>query len=131
MMKITIGTVILAGGNVVNEQPYDLKINNSRQIQIAFAMRAAAIRGFDRGNQQTTLEFKVSKRHSSVEEAQAYAIQHAASLTNLSSTLVITEEPSQDTYLLNDAVIGEIQSVSDGIVSSHAYKIIGGIFIKS
>ncbi|MDR1528128.1 MAG: hypothetical protein LBS22_00885 [Puniceicoccales bacterium] len=129
-MKITIGTIILAGGNVANEQPYDLKINNSRQVQIAPAMRAIAVRGFDRGNQQTTLEFKVSKKHSSVEEAQAYAIQHAASLTNLSSTLVITEEPSQDTYSLNDVVIGEVQSVSEGVVSSHAYKIIGGIFTK-
>jgi hypothetical protein len=65
-----------------------------------------------------------------VEEAQAYAIQHAASLANLPSTLVITEEPSQDTYSLNDAVISEVQSVSDGVVSSHAYKIIGGIFTK-
>ncbi|MDR1890665.1 MAG: hypothetical protein LBQ23_00565 [Puniceicoccales bacterium] len=130
-MKITIGTVTLAGGNVSNEQPYDLQINNSRQTQIASAMRAAAIRGFDRGNQQTTLEFKVSKRHSSVEEAQAYAIQHAASLTNLSSTLVITEEPSQDTYSLNDVVISEVQSVSDGVVSTHAYKIIGGTFTKN
>ncbi|MDR1457879.1 MAG: hypothetical protein LBI47_03465, partial [Puniceicoccales bacterium] len=117
-MKITIGTIILAGGNVVNEQPYDLKINNSRQVQIASALRAISVRGFDRGNQQTTLEFKVSKRHSSVEEAQAYAIQHAASLTNLPSTLVITEEPSQDTYSLNDAVISEVQSISDGVVSS-------------
>jgi hypothetical protein len=129
-MKITMGTIILAGGNVANERPYDLKISNSRQVQIASALRAISVRGFDRGNQQTTLEFKVLKSHSSVEEAQAYAIQHAASLTNLPSTLVITEEPSQDTYSLNDAVISEVQSVSDGVVSSHAYKITGGIFTK-
>ncbi|MDR2432223.1 MAG: hypothetical protein LBD34_00510 [Puniceicoccales bacterium] len=129
-MKITIGTIILAGGNVANEQPYDLKINNFRQVQIASAIRATSVRGFDRGNQQTTLEFKVSRGHPSVEEAQAYAIQHAASLVNLPSTLVITEEPSKDTYSLNDAVISEVQSVSDGVTSSHAYKIIGGIFTK-
>jgi hypothetical protein len=97
-MKITIGTITLAGGNASNEQSYDLQINDSRQTQIPSDMRATPIRGFDRGNQQMTFELRVSKRHSSVEEAQAYAIQHAASLTNLSSTLVITEESSQDTY---------------------------------
>jgi hypothetical protein len=53
-MKIAIGNVILAGGNAMNESPYDFKIRNSRQIQIAFIMRNVTIKGFDRGNQQTT-----------------------------------------------------------------------------
>jgi hypothetical protein len=101
MMQITIGTIgiiTLAGGNISNEQPYDLKMNNSRQIETASPMRARAMRGCDRGNQQTTLELKVSKRHFSLEEAQAYSIQHAASLTNVSSTLVITNEPLYDAH---------------------------------
>jgi hypothetical protein len=130
-MKILVGTFVLAGGSSANEQPYDFKISHSRQVQIATSMRAAAVKGFDRGNQQTTLEFKVSRKHDSVEGAQAYVIQHAASLNGLSSTLTIIEEPSQDVYLLSDAVISETQSTGEGIVSLHAYRIVGGNFTKS
>jgi hypothetical protein len=43
---------------------------------------------------------------------------------------VITKESSQDSYSLNDAVLGEVQSVTEGAVSSHVDKIIGGIFTK-
>jgi hypothetical protein len=99
MMKITTGTITRVGGKVPNEQPYDLRINNSRQTQIASAMRAPAIRGSDRGNQETTMQCEVLNGHSSMEEVQADAVQHAASLTNLSSALVVTEEPFQDDYL--------------------------------
>jgi hypothetical protein len=129
-MKISIGVVVLAGGISSNEQPYDFVISNSRQAQIVSTVRASTARGFDRGNQRTILEFKVSKKHNSVEEAQAYVMQHAASLQNLETTLTVIGEPSQDIYSLGDAVIKEVRSTSDGIVSTHAYKIIGGNFSK-
>jgi hypothetical protein len=73
----------------------------------------------------------VSNKHVSVKAAQAYTIQHAPSLKILSSTLVITEESSQDTYFLNDVGISEVESMSNRIISSHAYKIIGGNFTKN
>jgi hypothetical protein len=129
-MKFSMGSTILAGGNSVGEQPYDLMINNSRQFQIATAMRADAVKNFDRGNQQTTVEFKVSKRHFTVEEALAYVLQLGTSLKDLPTTLTIVEEPSQDAYSLSDAVIVDVQSCSNGIVSSHSYRIIGGNFTK-
>jgi hypothetical protein len=130
-MIISIGTVILAAGNSENERPYALRVNNSRQFQTATAVGADTVRNFDRGNQQTTVEFRVSKKHSSVEEAQAYVLKHAASLKNLSPVLTITAEPSGDIYSLGDAIIGDVQSQSNGIVSSHFYKIIGGNFSKT
>jgi hypothetical protein len=125
-----MGSAVLAGGNSVNEQPYDLRISNGRQVQIATAMRTGAIRSFDRGNQRTTLEFKVSKRHGSAEEAQTYALAHAASLKNLGTTLSMVLEHSQDVYVLEDATIVEVRSMADGIVSSHSYEIVGGNFTK-
>jgi hypothetical protein len=125
-----MGPITLAGGNSAGEQPYDLRIGNTRRTQIAAGMRAEAIRGFDRGNQRTTLEFKVSRRHGSAEEAQVYAVVHAASLKNLGNTLSLTMESSGDVYVLEDAVIGEVQSTADGIVSIHSYGIVGGNFRK-
>ncbi|MDR1414145.1 MAG: hypothetical protein LBI56_04420 [Puniceicoccales bacterium] len=130
-MKISVGEIILARGDVADEHPYDFKLSNIRQIQIAMAMRAGAVRGFDRGNLQTTVEFKVSRRHESVGEAQTFVLQHAASLNGVASTLAIVEEPSGNVYLLNDIVIGEVQSGSEGVVSVHFYKIIGGLFTKN
>lgn len=129
-MKISMGTVVLIAGDAANERAYDFKITNTRQIQIATGVRSVTVKGFDRGNQQTTVEFRVSKRHDSAQKAQEYVLQHAASLKNLSPTLTITVEPSQETYALGDAAIGDVQSESEGIVSSHFYKIVGGNFTK-
>ncbi|MDR1433085.1 MAG: hypothetical protein LBI61_01955 [Puniceicoccales bacterium] len=130
IMKISMGTVVLVAGDSSNERAYDFKITNTRQIQIATAVRSATARGFDRGNQQTTVEFRVSKRHDSAQKAQKYVLQHAALLKNLSPTLTIAVEPSQEIYALSDAAIGDVQSESEGVVSLHFYKIIGGNFAK-
>ncbi|MDR1414074.1 MAG: hypothetical protein LBI56_04030 [Puniceicoccales bacterium] len=130
-MRISLGTIVLAKGNIADEQPYDFKLTNARQVQIAAALRADAVKGFDRGNRQTTLEFKVSRRHESAEEAQMHVLQHAASLNGAHSSLLIVAEPSGDAYLLNDVAVGEVQSASEDIISTHFYKIIGGIFTKN
>ncbi|MDR2737377.1 MAG: hypothetical protein LBB18_00330 [Puniceicoccales bacterium] len=129
-MKIYIGTVVLAGGICNSEQPYDFVIKNSRQVQIVPTMRATAVTGFDRRNQKTVLEFKVSKKHSSVMEAQAYVVQHAASLQDLPTVLTVVCEPSQSAYSLHGAVISEVQSTNEGMASKHSYVIVGGNFSK-
>jgi hypothetical protein len=130
-MKISFGEMSLAGGNVVNERPYDVRIGNSRQTQAVLTMRAPAAKMIDRGNQMTVFEFKVAKKHDSVEDAQTFVLQHSASLQNLGSTLTVVEEPSQSSYSLSDAVIREVKSSSDGVVSMHAYNITGGNFSKN
>ena len=127
-MKISIGTVILAGGAAVDEQPYDFSISNTRLIQMANTIRGETTQGFDRGNQRTSLEFRVVKRHESAEAAETFVIEHAAQLKNLGTDLVITEEPSQQMYTLNDAVISTVECSFEGIASFHFYKIIGGNF---
>jgi hypothetical protein len=131
-MKIEIGQVVLAGGNSIGEYPYDFKISNERSVQIAPTVRATAAKCYDRKNQRTTIEFRVAKRHKSADEAHAYVISHAASLNDFQgSALKITVEPSQVAYSLDSAAIAEVQSISDGIVSIHSYRIIGGNFIRN
>lgn len=129
-MKISIGTVELVRGSDYNEQPYDFVINHVRQIQVANILRAVSAKYYDRGNISTILEFKVSRRHKDVESAQMYIIQHLSILSNLSSTLTITEEPSLTSYSLVNAVISKTSSFCEGAVSTHFYKITGGNFLQ-
>ena len=129
-MKISIGTVELVRGSDYNEQPYDFVINHVRQIQVANILRAVSAKYYDRGNISTTLEFKVSRRHKDVESAQMYINQHLSILSNLSSTLTITEEPSLTSYSLVNAVISKTSSFCEGAVSTHFYKITGGNFLQ-
>lgn len=129
-MKISIGTVELVRGSDYNEQPYDFVINHVRQIQVANILRAVSAKYYDRGNISTILEFKVSRRHKDVESAQMYIIQHLSILSNLSSTLTITEEPSLTSYSLVNAVISKTSSFCEGAVSTHFYKVTGGNFLQ-
>ena len=129
-MKISIGTVELARGSDYNEQPYDFVINHVRQIQVPNILRAVSAKNYDRGNISTTLEFKVSRRHKDVESAQMYIIQHLSILSNLSSTLTLTEEPSLTSYSLVNAVISKTSSFCEGAISTHFYKITGGNFLQ-
>jgi hypothetical protein len=130
-MKISMGAIVLAGGMSAGGEPYDLKISNSRSVQIASSVRAVAAKGFDRGNQQTVFEFKVSRKHDSSTAAQSHVLGLAELLKNLPPTVTVVEEPSGDTYSLNDAAIAEVQSTCSGITSVDFYKIIGGNFTKN
>lgn len=130
-MKIKIGTITLAAGTEVNESPYDLKISNTRSVQVSSSIRGECVKSFDRGNQQTVLEFTVTRKHESTEDAQIFTMQHASSLNNLADYLSITEEPSGSIYYLTDASIAEIRSVSTHNTSTHEYKIVGGKFVAN
>ena len=129
-MKIKIGTIILAAGVEANEAPYDLKISNTRSVQVALSIRGECVKNFDRGNQQTVLEFAVTRKHESTEDAQLFIMQHSSSLSNLVDYLSVTEEPSGRVYYLTDAAITEVKSVSAHNTSTHAYKIVGGKFVE-
>ncbi len=125
-MKISIGNISLANGHDHKEEPYDFSLHHTRQTQMATPLRSNSSKWYDRGNQTITITFSVTKQHTSVEAAQQYVIQHAIELNNLSSQLIIVEEPSQKQFILLDAVMSEITSSSTGITSTHFYKIIGG-----
>ncbi|MDE6432074.1 MAG: hypothetical protein K2L13_01630 [Opitutales bacterium] len=130
-MKILIGDIVLAGGEEVNQSPYDISILNERDIQIAGSLRGTSAKGFDRGNQKTTVTFTVARRHDSIEAAQRFILEHAASLNGLENNLRIIEEPSGDTIYLPHAVIRNVQSSLSVNVTTHIYQIIGGNFSTS
>lgn len=129
-MKINIGTIVLADGVEKNEAPYNVKISNTRAIQVTQSIRGESVKSYDRGNQQTTLEFTVTRKHESIEDAQMFILQHSSSLNNLSDYLTIIEEPSNLVYYLTDATIAEINGYVTNNTSTHQYKVIGGKIVE-
>lgn len=130
-MKILIGEIVLSGGEEDYQSPYDISITNERNIQIVNTLRGIDAKGYDRGNQKTILEFKVSREHSSTEAAQKFVFEHAASLSGLKTYLTIIEEPSGDIFYLPNAVICSVRSVTSMNTTTHTYRIMGGNFCKS
>ncbi|MDR1255767.1 MAG: hypothetical protein LBJ94_02490 [Puniceicoccales bacterium] len=127
-MKIFIGDIVLAGGVEAHESPYDVNIRSEREVQVTGTLRGSTARSYDRGNQRTTVNFKVTRRHGSVEDAQKFVLIHGASLGNLSTSLTIVEEPSAVQFILSDAAIVSVQSSANGSASVHEYRIVGGNF---
>jgi hypothetical protein len=125
-MKIAFGDISLAGGVTYGETPIDFKIFGQRSIQFVETIRAAETKAIDRGNLGTRIEFRVRKKHDTTEDAQIYALHHASELHDLETTLTITAEPSNRIYFLTHAVIMGVESGSNGNVSEHFYRIVGG-----
>ncbi|MDR2812394.1 MAG: hypothetical protein LBB05_01200 [Puniceicoccales bacterium] len=125
-MKIFFGDISLVGGIECGETPIDFKVLGQRTIQMLSTIRGSEAKAVDRGNLTTRLEFRVRKKHGTAEIAQHYAIRHASELRNLQSDLTIVGEPSNTTYCLKNAVVSSVESVSNGNVSEHFYKIVGG-----
>ena len=130
-MKILFGKTALARGADYDEMPIDLKITGDRGIQVLSTIRGASARAINRGNLTTSIEFRVRKKHSTAEDAQQDAIEHASSIVTEPSQLTIITEPGNAIYWLNNAVISGIVSTSNGNISEHFYKIIGGNISES
>ena len=125
-MKILFGETELARGNEYGEVPLELKISGNREVQILSTIRGRASKALDRGNLVTSVEFRIRRKHATVEDAQKDTINYASSIDTSPSTLTIISEPGNTTYLLDNAVISGVVSSSSGNISEHFYKIIGG-----
>ncbi|MDR1906827.1 MAG: hypothetical protein LBQ03_01225 [Puniceicoccales bacterium] len=125
-MKISFGNINLASGIGYGETPIDFKVFGQRAIQLMSTIRGDEAKAVDRGNLTTRIEFRVRKKHDTVEAAQNYAVRHASELRDLQTDLTIVGEPSNTAYCLKNAVVSSVESMGNGTVSEHFYKIVGG-----
>lgn len=130
-MKILIGDIVLAGGEALNQSPYDISIVNERNVQVAGTLRGISAKGYDRGNQRTTMIFSVARKHDSIMSAQRFLLEHAASLNGLEDNIQVIEEPSGTILYLPHAAIRNIRGTLSVNVTIHTYQIIGGNFSTS
>jgi hypothetical protein len=125
-MKIFFGNIYLVNGVECGEVPIDFKVSGQRTLQLLSTIRGAEAKAVDRGNLTTHVEFRVRKKHDTAEAAQNYVIRHASELRDLQTDLTIVSEPGNEIYCLKNAVISGVESTSNGNVSEHFYKIVGG-----
>ncbi len=128
-MRITFDKTELVRGNSYCEEAKDLKIKGSKEIQISTPLRANFVSVFDRGNLKTVVTFNTTRKHNDKNESELYALKHAANVsTKHGSVLFDLEDCDKTLFCLSNASIKHIESTSYGVLSTHAYEIIGSKF---
>jgi hypothetical protein len=128
-MRIFFGDINLASGIEYGEAPIDFRLLGQRSVQLLTTIRGDEAKAVDRGNMTMRLEFRVRKRHDTAEAAQDYVIRHASKLRDLETDLTMVNEPGNTEFYLKNAVLHSVESMSNGNVSEHFYKIVGGAII--
>ena len=125
-MKIFLGELVLVGGAELNEEPINLKITSNRLVQTIYTLRADNAQPVDRGNVVVQIEFRVRRKHKSIEDAQIYTISRTSELNQLVSTLTVMPEPDGQAFYLQNATIQNTEFSLNGNISECFYKIVGG-----
>jgi hypothetical protein len=125
-VKIFLGNRVLAGGIDEEQEPFDMQLEVSGQVQVILALRAECGRPIDRGNRTVELRFFVMRRHPSACAATEFLLSHGSSLKDLEGTAtVVVESPSQSIFYIPSAVLRRVQGVQDGPHTTHGYVILG------
>lgn len=121
---------MLCRGKTFGEHPQELKINGSKDIQIAHFLQSPDIRVYDKGNMQTVITFQNVRRHDSLQAAFFFLFTHAGDLLNAKGDLFI--EGSDSFYFkLPNASMKSMSSSINAVCTHHSYEIIGGKLIMA
>lgn len=125
-MKICIEHIVLSQGNSKCEDPKDLKIQGSKELQVSPLLRAKEVMVFDRGNSKITVTFRVARQHPSADEALINTMTHTDAVTSIHGNAIFEIEDDNNTvFRLTNASIKHVTSHINGVTSYHAYEIIG------
>lgn len=125
-MKISIENIILSKGNSHCEEPKDLKIQGSKELQVSSLFRAKEVVVFDRGNMKITVTFRIARQHASADEALIHTMTHTESATSIHGKATFEiEDESNTVFHLTNASVKHVSSHINGVTSYHAYEIIG------
>jgi hypothetical protein len=127
-MKIVFGSIELAQGLAERESPRQFALETTRAIQVAQAVRGEIAEFYDRGNAQNVVRFAVTRLHDNLEDALEFALTHAASLAEASTTLtfVLEDGPSVAELYLDDAVVRAVRCTPTGLITDTEYEFLGG-----
>lgn len=134
-MKITLGTgddaIVLCAGGADSVDGFSL--NGQQQVQWLDAVRAASSIPANRGNQRTTLSFRIERQHADLPTAEAFVLQHWAALTGLQATCILTSDETEPVTVmyLPDCVVESVQGSYEGISSIFTYRLVGGALTET
>lgn len=125
-MKISIENIVLAKGHSHCEEPKDLNIQGSKELQVSSLLRAKEVMVYDRGNTKIIVTFRVARQHPSAEEALINTMAHTETVTSIHGNATFEIEDSSNTsFHLTNASVRHVSSHINGVTSYHAYELIG------
>jgi len=123
-MKIELGGFALCNG--IEECPEEgIKIDTSRQLQSAPAVRAASQRNFPRGNRLVTVSFQVKRAHASPADAEVFAITHESQIPNSSEiNLTLTASDKSTVKEFSNACLQQCSISADERITTTDYTVL-------
>lgn len=131
-MKISIENIILANGNNTCEEPRELRIQGSKELQISPLLRSRSVMIYDRGNTKVTITFRVSRQHSNADEALINTMTHTGTVTSIHGNATFElEDDAKTIFHLTNASVRLVSSQIIGVTSSHTYEIVGSSILNN
>jgi hypothetical protein len=126
-MRILFHDYPLAGGINADQEPFQVTLETSADVQIATALRGETAMPMNRGNRTTILQFSVRRKHASVDHATEFLLTHALHLKEIQGEVtIISEGATQRSFALGNGAIRHIHGSQEGMNTLHYYEIIGG-----
>lgn len=132
-MRITFAsTPICTLSGRGTDSPETMTIDGQCSEQTAKFLRAQSAKVFNRGNEITTISFKVFRSHGSIQAAEAFALSHRKSLYGKYGNLVLIADDGSGmntaTSTLTNSVCKQCKVTYKGMNSWTEYNFIGGAF---
>lgn len=128
-MKVTLDTTVLAAGG--SESPADLRIVQTREVQVVPRVRAAWASHFGRGNRRHEISFTVARISQDLAAASRLMLEFPGSIPN--QGLLIIEEsgpPTVRRYMPNAVVLRVELLRQVGVTTVWGFSISGGEIVS-
>jgi hypothetical protein len=146
MLRVTFGSVLLCGGglttsphNDVFDQPRDWRIDSADEATQQRILCATVPLFKTSGAEIFTGSFNVSRRHASVQAAEAFLLSHLADVDGIHSLAIRVFAPGADpatatpteSKTMGQALLLRKTGTYDGSITFHAYSWIGTTSVPS
>lgn len=102
-------------------------VNGTRMIQESGSLRGDFVNYFDRKNHKTTIAFGTTHEHDTAEKAAAWCLQLDANCpTQGLAEFTVNAGNGYYRFWLANAVIPQVNSAQKGMITTHAFQILGG-----
>lgn len=125
-MKIYLNDLVLAGGGEAGEEPFDMALEASSEVQIVERLRADYAQPLDRGNRTHAFRFSIRHHHRSAHGATCHLLRHGAAVGGEGTLTIVGGGNHPVVYELAAAVIRKIHGTQEGTTTTHSYEIVGG-----
>ncbi len=129
-MRISYGSIILAGGSATNEEPYDLQLLGDHALSTESLVGEDFLRVTDDLATYWKLIFGVYRQHASAAAAAQYVLAHGIATSALAAADTVVEVESNgvvvQAYRIRYSALELVEAKLTGQTTWHRYTIAGG-----